>query len=125
MTNIKFLKGYGISIRQNKNQIHLTNGSDPFTNKRETESYYITNLPYEKIVLCGKGYISTEALGLLCENNKNLILCDTYGKPISYMNPIMESQTDTNHEFSKEKDLALFYLIFHPLLSKGLEKRTV
>jgi len=79
MTGIKFLKGYGISIRQKNNKVYLTDGADPFTGKRESESYYITNFPYEKIVLCGKGYISTDALGLLCEHNKNLILCDTYG----------------------------------------------
>jgi len=75
----------------------IATGTEAYAGKRESESYYITNFPYEKIVLCGKGYISTDALGLLCENNKNLILCDTYGKPISYMNPVMESQTATKY----------------------------
>ena len=64
MTGIKFLKGYGISIRQKNNKVYLTDGADPFTGKRESESYYITNFPYEKIVLCGKGYISTDATAM-------------------------------------------------------------
>ena len=43
-------------------------------------------MPYEKIIVSGKGYISTEALSLLSENNRNLILLDTYGKPITFCN---------------------------------------
>jgi len=31
-------------------------------------------MPYEKIIMSGKGYISTEALGLLSQHNRNLIL---------------------------------------------------
>lgn len=100
MTNIKFLKGYGFSIKVKDNKLVFKNSYDPFS-KPEIEEHFITNLPYEKIVLCGKGYISTEALGLLCENNKNLILCDTYGKPISYMNPVTESQTATKYRMGQ------------------------
>jgi CRISPR/Cas system-associated endonuclease Cas1 len=43
-------------------------------------------MPYEKIVLSGNGYISTEALSLLNQNNRNLILVDTYGKPVLFLN---------------------------------------
>ncbi len=94
--NVKFLKGYGFSIKVKDNKLVFKDTHDPF-NEPKTEEYFITNLPYEKIVLSGKGYISTEALGLLCENNRNVILCDTYGKPISYMNPVMESMTATKY----------------------------
>jgi CRISPR-associated protein Cas1 len=52
-------------------------------------------MPYEKIIMSGKGYLSTEALGLLSEHSRNLILLDTYGKPVSYLNPVMESPTST------------------------------
>ncbi len=48
--NIKFLKGYGVSIRQKQNQIFITNGKEPFTNEQDQEAYYVTELPYEKIV---------------------------------------------------------------------------
>ena len=98
--NVKFLKGYGFSIKVKNNKLVFKNSYDPF-NEPEVEEWFITNLPYEKIVLSGKGYISTEALGLLCENNRNVILCDTYGKPISYMNPVMESMTATNYRMGQ------------------------
>ncbi|HET6808898.1 MAG TPA: thiamine-phosphate synthase family protein [Nitrososphaera sp.] len=37
------------------------------------------NIPYERIVISGRGYISTEAIKLLTEKNINVILVDTYG----------------------------------------------
>jgi len=98
--NVKLLKGYGFSIKVKDNKLVFKDTHDPF-NEPITEEHYITNLPYEKIVLSGKGYISTEALGLLCENNRNVILCDTYGKPISYMNPVMESMTATKYRMGQ------------------------
>ena len=98
--NVKFLKGYGFSIKVKHNKLVFKNSYDPFK-EPEVEEWCITNLPYKKIVLCGKGYISTEALGLLCEHNRNVILCDTYGKPISYMNPVMESWTGTKYRMGQ------------------------
>ena len=98
--NIKFLKGYGFSVNVKDNKIVLKNAYDPF-NKPEVEEWYVNNMPYEKIVLSGKGYISTEALSLLSENNRNLILLDTYGKPITYLNPVMESLTSTNYRIGQ------------------------
>ncbi|MGI0093340.1 MAG: CRISPR-associated endonuclease Cas1, partial [Nitrosotalea sp.] len=77
--NIKILKGYGFSISVKDSKIVLKNCSDPFK-EPEVESWYVNNMPYEKIVMSGKGYISTEALSLLSEHNRNLILVDTYGK---------------------------------------------
>jgi CRISPR-associated protein Cas1 len=57
--------------------------------------------PYEKIVLSGKGYISTEALSLLNQNNRNLILVDTYGKPVSLLNGMMDSLTATKYRMAQ------------------------
>ncbi len=99
--NVKLLRGYGISISLKDNKIHLKNGIDILSGKSETESWFITNLPYEKIVLSGKGYISTEALSLLNQNNRNLILVDTYGKPVSFMNGMMESLTSTKYRMAQ------------------------
>jgi len=96
MNNIKFLKGYGISIKQSENKIHLTNGCDPFTSERETESYYLPNLPYEKIVISGDGYISTKAVKLLLENNVHIMQVDTHGNLITSMCTPMQSQMMTN-----------------------------
>jgi len=98
--NVKFLKGYGFSVSVKDNKIVLKNSYDPFK-ESEVESWYVKNMPYEKIVLSGKGYISTEALSLLCQNNRNLILLDTYGKPISYLNPVMESNTATQYRIGQ------------------------
>ena len=98
--NVKFLKGYGFSVNVKDNKIVLKNCYDPFS-EPQVEEWFVKNMPYEKIVLSGKGYISTEALSLLSENNRNLILLDTYGKPISYLNPVMESLTATNYRMGQ------------------------
>ncbi|QLH08819.1 CRISPR-associated endonuclease Cas1 [Candidatus Nitrosotenuis sp. DW1] len=95
--NVKFLKGYGHSVSLKDNKIVLKNGLNPFSETQDQEEWFITNLPYEKIVLSGKGYISTEALSLLNQNNRNLILVDTYGKPVSFLNGMMESLTATKY----------------------------
>lgn len=98
---MKLLRGYGISISLKDNKIQLKNGVDVLSDKLETESWFITNLPYEKIVISGKGYVSTEALKLLNENYRNIILTDTYGKPVSFMNGMMESLTATKYRMAQ------------------------
>jgi len=98
--NVKFLKGYGFSVNVKDNKIVLKNCYDPFS-EPQVEEWFVKNMPYEKIVLSGKGYISTEALSLLSENNRNLILLDTYGKPVTYLNPVMESLTATNYRIGQ------------------------
>jgi len=99
--NVKLLRGYGISVSLKDNQIHLKNGIDILTGNSETESWFITQLPYEKIVISGKGYVSTEALKLLNDNYRNVILTDTYGKPVSFMNGMMESLTATKYRMAQ------------------------
>ena len=54
--NIKFLKGYGFSINVKDSKIILKNNYDPFK-EPEVEEFYVNNMPYEKIVMSGKGYI--------------------------------------------------------------------
>jgi CRISPR-associated protein Cas1 len=72
--NVKLLRGYGVSINLKNSRIILKNGQDDITEKSETEEWFITNLPYEKIVISGKGYVSTEAISLLNQNNRNVVL---------------------------------------------------
>ncbi len=91
MTNIKFLKGYGFSIRQKNNQIILTNGKNPFSESQSIESYFIPQFPYEKIVYSGDGYVSTRAIRSLLENNIHLIHVDTFGNLICSMNTPVQS----------------------------------
>lgn len=52
--NVKFLSGYGHSISVKNSKIVLKNCFDPFS-KPEIEEGYPKNMPYEKIVLSGKG----------------------------------------------------------------------
>lgn len=98
--NVKFLKGYGFSIKVKDSKIILKNCSDPFK-EPEVEEFYVNNMPYEKIVMSGKGYISTEALGLLSQYHRNLILVDTYGRVTTYLNPVTESLTNTRYRIGQ------------------------
>ena len=91
--NIKLLRGYGVSINLKDNKLILKNGQNDITGISEKEEWFATQIPYEKIVVSGKGYLSTEAVSLLSENNINLILTDTYGNPVSFISQPMISNT--------------------------------
>lgn len=99
--NVKFLKGYGVSIFLKDNKITLKNGKNPFSETQESEEWFITNLPYEKIVLSGKGYVSTEALSLLNQNSRSVILVDSFGNPVSFMNGMMNSFNGTKNRIAQ------------------------
>ena len=58
--NIKFLKGYGFSVKLKDNKVVLKNAYDPFK-ESESEEWFIKNMPYEKIVLSFNGDIATSA----------------------------------------------------------------
>jgi len=98
--NVKFLKGYGHSISVKDSKIILKDCHDPFSEPTK-EEWFVKNMPYEKIVLSGKGYVSTEALSLLSENNRNVILLDTYGKPVTFCNGMMDSLTATKYRMAQ------------------------
>jgi len=98
--NVKFLKGYGHSISVKNSKIILRDCHDPFSEPTQ-EEWFVKNMPYEKIVLSGKGYISTEALSLLSENNRNVILLDNQGKAITFCNGMMDSLTATKYRMAQ------------------------
>lgn len=91
--NVKLLRGYGVSISLKNNHLVLKNGQNDITGISDKEEWFVSKIPYEKIVISGKGYVSTEAITLLNQNNINVILTDTYGNPISFMNGAMISNT--------------------------------
>ena len=91
--NVKLLRGYGVSINVKNNHLILKNGQNDITGQSEKEEWFVSKIPYEKIVISGKGYVSTEAISLLNQNNINVILTDTYGNPVSFMNGAMVSNT--------------------------------
>ncbi len=98
--NIKFLKGYGFSISVKNSKIVLKNIPDPFA-EPEIEEWFANKMPYEKIVMSGKGYVSTEALELLSKYNRNLILLDTYGNATTFLNPAVESITNSKYRIGQ------------------------
>lgn len=98
--NVKFLKCYGHSISVKDSKIVLKNNYDPFSEPTQ-EEWFVKNMPYEKIVLSGKGYISTEALSLLSQNNRNVILLDNHGKPVTFCNGMMDSLTATKYRMAQ------------------------
>lgn len=56
--NLKLLKGYGVSINLKDNRICLKGGTYPFTGEQKSEEWFVTQIPYRRIVLSGREYIS-------------------------------------------------------------------
>jgi CRISPR-associated protein Cas1 len=99
--NVKLLKGNGVSISLKKNKVCLKGGKDVFTGQQEVEEWFVTQIPYERIVIAGKGYVSTDAIQLLTDHNINVILLDSFGKLVANMNNIMSSPTGTNYRIGQ------------------------
>ncbi len=99
--NVKLLSGYGLSVKLKNNHLVLTDGYNPFSDEQQKEEWFITQLPYEKIVISGKGYLTTEAISLLSQHYKNIILTDTFGNPISFMNGGKQSFTATKYRIGQ------------------------
>jgi CRISPR-associated protein Cas1 len=99
--NVKLLKGYGVSINLKDNRLCLKGGRDPFTGEQEIEEWFVSQIPYERIVISGKGYISTEAVRLLTDHNVNITLTDTYGNLVTAMHRVMSSPTATNYRIAQ------------------------
>ena len=99
--NVKLLRGYGVSISLKNNHLVLKNGQNDITGISDQEEWFVSKIPYEKIVISGKGYVSTEAKSLLNQNNINVILTDTYGNPISFMNGAMISNISIKYRMGQ------------------------
>ena len=98
--HVKFLKGYGFCIKVKDSKIILKNCYDPFS-EPEIESWFVKDMPYDRIVLQGKGYISTESLSLLSENNRTVILLDNRGNPVTFCNSMRDSLTATRNRMAQ------------------------
>ena len=104
--HIKLLRGYGVSINIKDNKIILKNGTHDITGTQQKEEWFVTKIPYEVIVVSGKGYLSTEAISLLTSKNINVLLTDTYGNPVSYMNNVMSSNTSTKYRMGQYRSFS-------------------
>jgi len=83
-----FLHGYGLSLKVKNTRMVFSQGLDPFSDKRETLELPATACNFDKVILQGKGYVSTEALERLAESNINVIMLDKRGKLYSYFHQI-------------------------------------
>jgi len=62
--NVKLLRGYGVSINLKDNKIILKNGQNDITGESEKEEWFVTQTPYEKIVISGRDYVSSKQYAL-------------------------------------------------------------
>ena len=83
---VKLMSGFGMAITTKDNQIILKNGKHFYEKDHQIESHYPSKFPYERLVISGKGILSTDAIKSLSENNVNVILTDSYGNPVSSLN---------------------------------------
>jgi len=98
---VKLLRGYGMGITLKNNQIVLKNGRHFYEKEHEIESFFPSRFPYERIIISGKGIITTEAIRSLSENNINVILTDPYGNLVSSMNFPMVSGVGTRNRIGQ------------------------
>jgi CRISPR-associated protein Cas1 len=98
--HVKFLKGYGFSIKVKDSKLVLKNYYNPFS-KPEIEEWFVNDMPYDGIVLQGKGYISTESLSLLSENNRAVVFLNNRGKQVNFCHGIRESLTATKYRIAQ------------------------
>jgi len=99
-SSVTFLKGYGHSISVKDSKIILKDCHDPFSPPK-IEKWFVKHMPYDRIILQGKGYISTEGLSILSENNKTILLIDTQGNLISTCHGLRDSFTATKYRMSQ------------------------
>lgn len=85
-----FLTGYGLSVKVQNTRLVFKQGiNDSF----QREKPDVLELPasaanFDKVIIQGKGYVSTEALERLAESNINVIMLDKRGKLYSYFHQI-------------------------------------
>jgi CRISPR-associated protein Cas1 len=99
--NIKMLRDCGASISLKNKKICLKGGMNAFIGKQDVEEWFVSQIPYEKIVLAGRGYVSTDAIQLLTQHNINVILLDSYGNLVTNMTRIMVSETATRYRMGQ------------------------
>ena len=87
-----FLTAYGLSINVKNTRVVLKQGiNDPFSNECETIELPTSACPFDKVIIQGKGYVSTEALQILADIIVNVMMLGKRGKLFSYFNQIRGS----------------------------------
>jgi CRISP-associated protein Cas1 len=83
-----FLQGYGLSVKVKNTRLVFTDGIDIRTGKQSRLEQPVSKCNFDKVVIQGKGFVSTEALERLAEGNINVIMLDKRGKLYSYFHQI-------------------------------------
>ena len=83
-----FLYGYGLSIKVKDTRMVFSQGISAFTPKQEPLELPVSKCSFDKVIIQGKGFVSTEALERLAESNINVIMLDKRGKLYSYFHQI-------------------------------------
>lgn len=82
------MQGYGLSVKVRNTRLVFTNGIDIRTGKQTKIELPASKCNFDKVVIQGKGFVSTEALERLAEGNINAIMLDKRGKLYSYFHQI-------------------------------------
>src|SRR5437867_8621763 len=100
------LTGYGLSVSVKNTRLVFKQGiNDPFKkDKKEILKISASTCNFDKVIVQGKGYLSTEALERLSESKINVIMLDKRGKLYSYFNQIGGS----NEPLIREKQYDCF-----------------
>ena len=99
---IKFLSGYGFALRSNDKQIILQEGRDARTGQAGfAEAYRLNVIPYDKIVISGKGYVAIETLRLLARYNVTVTILDSFGNLVSSIGKTMSSNIATKNRMAQ------------------------
>src|SRR2546426_4252510 len=83
-----FLSGYGLSVSVKNTRLVFKQGLHPFSKNREVLGLPASACQFDKVIIQGRGYVSTEALERLAESNINVIMLDKRGKLYSYFHQI-------------------------------------
>lgn len=85
-----FLTGYGLSIKVQNTRLVFKQGiNDPFRRETpETLELPASACNFDKVIIQGKGYVSTEALQRLAEANINVVMLNKRGRLFSYFHQI-------------------------------------
>lgn len=83
-----FLHGYGLSVSVKNTRLSFKQGLSPFSEKQESLELPSTKCTFDKVIIQGKGFVSTEALERLAESNINVMMLDKRGKLYSYFHQI-------------------------------------
>ena len=101
-----FLTGYGLTVKAQNTSLIFKQVIDDSFNREKPEALELpaSAANFDKLIIQGKGYASTEALARLAESNINVIMFDKRGELYSYFHAI----GGTNEPLIRQKQYDCF-----------------